>query len=175
MHPCKCPSCKNAVGLDCAWRRNHDDFLKKPRREGTLKEKIAPDGLTYCQLADMAHVPLPVAARTRNMLNIMALLPECENLGQSYAVLDITQSIDRTSLRTDGQMFTIGTGSVPFIMKLARELEVKRLVTLCGLPDTVDFGNQTESAVRKMLGNCMHTADIGALAAAAIFLKMGVL
>jgi hypothetical protein len=108
-------------------------------------------------------------------LNIIALDPQIGDLNVSHAVLDITQSIDRTGMRTDGQMFTLATGSRPWVMRLATTLEVKHLAPLCGLPHDVDFGGLTESAARSMLGNCMHGADVGVMAVAGLLGKMGFL
>ena len=94
---------------------------------------------------------------------------------RSLAVHDISQTVGRTGARYDGQLPTVATTSKLLVMRTGEVLSAKHLAPMFGLPPDVDFSGQTHAAALKMLGNCMHQADVGVVLGIALLLKMGLL
>jgi len=193
VHICKCKGCARSSGADstvpteaesgdgtapedvltCSWRRKNLEFSKKHLPHMDLKNQEGR--LTYIEVLEMMGLDAPQTARERNTLNLVALLPKAQPLDTSLAVLDLSQALDRCPMQTSGLVPTLATNSKPWSVRHGRLLKVWELMALCGLPKDADMSGQSAHQARHMLGNCMHVADIGAAAAAALFLAMGLL
>lgn len=131
--------------------------------------------ITYVEVIEMAGLTAPTSARERNILNIMAWWDKDSMPDRTNLVFDLSQAINRLGDRTDGQLFTVAKNSRPWLMRHGQTMDIKDLITLFGVPETRDFGQQSPAAVQALLGNSMHVADIGTSVALAILLKMGVM
>ena len=129
---------------------------------------------SYCQLLDLVNIPAPPSPRERNLLNIMSYIDKTSP-ALSDMVLNVSQSLGRTAERVDGCMFTVGTSSKVWIMRLACEMEPKHLSILCGFPPSISWDNQCSGRVTSMLGNSMHVSDVGMCLGLAVCMTVGVL
>jgi hypothetical protein len=175
VHLCKCNKCTKGPGTQCSWRSLHTTYIaEKNKFKKVINVERESGKITYCQLLDLVNIPAPPSARERNLLNIMSYIDETSP-ALSDLVLDLSQSLGRTAERVDGCMFTVGTSSKIWIMKLACEMHPKHLSVLCGFPSFINWGNQTINRVNSMLGNSMHVSDVGMCLGLAICMTLGVL
>lgn len=171
LHKCSCTQCKHKPGGQCSWRALHSEFLVKKYNHGLPG---IGDRISYIEMLEMAGVPTPKSARERSMLNIMALLEQAP-LHMSNMILDSSQSLGRAGERTDGQVMTLATNTKAWSIRKGGILSPSEVISLSGLPKSASFDKQSESSVYSMIGNCMHTSDIGTSAGLALFMKMAVL
>lgn len=173
VHPCKCSLCKrHGPGTQCAWRRSHLEWIERRLPSGFSPH--AEEGkITYVQLLGQCPgATVPSSPRERNMLNLLACLPCIADMNTSLAIIDLSQTIFRSSFRHDGLTPTLATNSRLFSLQLGRELQLGELMTLCGLPQTADFCGQSHTSTRRLLGNCMHISNIGVVLGIALALAM---
>jgi hypothetical protein len=90
----------------------------------------------------------------------------------SLGICDLSQSIDRAALKTDGLIPTQCTTSRTWAFQLGGLLSVPQLRYLAGLPQSADFGNQSEASARRLLGNKMHCSDVGVVAGINIMMAL---
>lgn len=101
----------------------------------------------------------PMSCRERNMMNIMSyVVTQKSSMSASLAILDKSQSIDRTQFRDDGVVPTVCTTSSLWAFALGRELKAAEIACLFGHKAT-PFGGQTEAGLKFLLGNSMHLAE----------------
>lgn len=110
VHTCKCERCKvTPSGAGCAWRSHAVDFIAKHLQgAGTVHSFVqaATYRLTYMQVVELYGGIGPHSPRERNLLNLLAMLPELQPLGYTCGVCDKSKNINMTGLRCDG---TVGT------------------------------------------------------------------
>ena len=93
------------------------------------------------------------------MMNIMSyVVTQKSSMSASFAILDKSQSIDRTQFRDDGVVPTVCTTSSLWVFALGRELKAAEIACLFGHKGT-PFGGQTEAGLKYLLGNSMHLAE----------------
>ena len=83
---------------------------------------------------------------------------------ESEAVLDISQSYGRHSLRLDGLLPTVATTSRIFVMRLGVVLQPEALLAVMGFPVAAyrdGLVNFDDSSLRRMVGNTMHPGAVG--------------
>ena len=113
--------------------------------------------LTYMHLVDklIGHDTIK-APRQRNMLNMLAFLPRVQPNGRSYAIIDIGQSIDRATLKTDGICPTMARNSTMWSLRDGRFLKNSEIAKLMG--HTHADASVSPSKLKQMLGNSVHVA-----------------
>jgi hypothetical protein len=134
IHPCQCGCLKRKDGATCKWRTLHFEMITA--MEG-LNLESQEGRLTYCQVIEAQGKLGPGSARERNLLNILAL--QSMPLANSYAVLDRTQSINRTGLRADGLLPTFCKTSRFFSLSLGADLKPSDIATFFAHTPTSDF------------------------------------
>lgn len=175
QHPCKCGKCnKLAGGLPtCAWRQKAAAFIQVKLPHLSLAQEHGR--ITYIELIEFQTGQTTQSARERNLLNLLSYMDPDTPMQRSLAALDLSQSIDRTQYRSDGQLPTLATSSKVWAMRLGKTIDLKYLIPLCGLPFHADFGGQSPCSAMSMVGNSMHTSDLGVSLGIALLLKMGLL
>ena len=127
-------------------------------------ECIVNDGCqTYIQaleLLDQQNVPQ--SARERNLLNVFARLPVAQPLRSTVMIMDISQAIDRCTLKTDGTVPAMGRNAKMWSIRAGRALEVVEMAKLMGhdLAD-VNLRGTSENQMRHMLDMSMHVTTAG--------------
>jgi hypothetical protein len=180
LHPCQCGCIKQAskkgadngenILLACRWRQLHMSHLAKL---DNFSLDSQTGRLTYCEVLEMQGKRAPTSARERNLLNIMAF--QSQPLSGSYAVLDRTQSINRTGFRADGLLPTFCKSSRFWAMGLGMDIPVEWMAAIFGHSGRSNFEGLSASAVMSLLGNSMHVADVGAIMACGVLLKGGII
>lgn len=167
-HPCKCPKCsQTAQAQECVWRLKAMDWIHKHYGPQWLQGSIA-ERLTYCRVAEMQGRATPSSARERSLLNLLAHMEVLRPIAATQGILDLSQAIDRCSLRTDGSIPTVATNTRLWSLSDAEELSLGSvaylhghdLAALRGLPES-------PAQLRCLLGNGLHRACVGMLEAAA--------
>ena len=133
-----------------------------------LTHLIGDGTLTYIQALEIHNIEhngelkLPLSARERNLLNVVARQPSAQPLRSTTMIIDISQAIDRCHAKTDGTVPTMATNAKMWSMRAGRELMVSEMAKLMGedLGDA-DLRHTTESQMRHMLGMSMHVATAG--------------
>ncbi len=160
-HSCKCGRC-GASGLDCGWRKKMLSFIEQQFGVGWLQESQSRK-ITYIEALEQQGVAGPRSSRERNLLNVLALLPRMHPLSGTRAVFDISQSINRISPKYDGSIPTIATNSSMFVMKTGQHMTLWQLGELMGHKmESLKLQEITEACFRRMLGNSVHVACMGA-------------
>jgi hypothetical protein len=131
--------------------------------------------LTYVELIEWMGMEAPKSPRERHVLNVMAWWDKDTQPDRSNLVIDLSQGIARLSERMDGNMFTIAKNAKIWLMRLGHVMHISDVISLFGVPENIDFGQQSLRGAMALLGNSMHVADIGCALGLAIFLKLGVL
>ena len=169
VHPCSCQKCKGPNKLGCDWRARHHEFLEANCKGWVDRYK---DKVTYMQIVDadrdaaglrLCESPKkadPAAARQRNLLNILALMPHAQPLSTTYAICDISQSIRYTTLRTDGVCPTAASSAAMWSLRDACLLTGPQLAKLMGHRCAV-FPGCSENQVKQLLGRSVHVATMG--------------
>ncbi len=94
------------------------------------------------------------------MLNVLALMPDVQFLSTSYAICDISQSIDYTSLRTDGVCPTVAASATMWSFRDACIITGPQLAKLMGHRAS-DFPGCSEAQIKYLLGMSIHVATAG--------------
>ena len=116
----------------------------------------------------------PMSCRERNMMNIMSyVVTQKSSMSASLAILDKSQSIDRTQFRDDGVVPTVCTTSSLWAFALGRELKAAEIACLFGHKAT-PFGGQTEAGLKFLLGNSMHLAEARVCVCAFLHVSAGI-
>lgn len=120
-HACGCLRCrrKGVGAAKCVWRRStkkfrvkhkkaRDSFLKMLRRVKKKPDlKIVP---TYWSLAESRGLRVPVrVAKSPRIRHLLDAHASCCNVMSGDVLLDISQSVERVALRTDGTTPTLTT------------------------------------------------------------------
>jgi site-specific DNA-cytosine methylase len=181
MHPCQCILCKK-FGEDkkkCVWRQHILQRVKQPlerrrtraylkmwrqvRKNPSLKQPP-----TYLQLLNARGRALTLTSpRERCMLQALGSV---QNLVSENTILDISQSISRVALRSDGCVPTLTTtcGNL-FVPSRAVALDHKQLLALQGIcPDLAAAVECTPEQICKMAGNAMTLPLVGTVLVAAL-------
>ena len=174
-HPCMCPVCrrkgKNSSSgakraKTCCWRQSGHDFMK------TLGLDVTNQGvshLSYVQTADVQGISTPQTARARHLLNVCACCPNVAPVHDSFVLVDISQSLCWKPWSGSGAIPTIATNTVLRSMNHARVLSLGQLAELMGHKlINESFEDIPYTAQRKLLGNSIHVASVGALLMAGI-------
>ena len=160
VHPCHCKKCHGADPLGCGWRAKHHSFLDAHCKGWAAAYK---DKVMYMQIVDADPRPGKadiLTARVRNMLNILALMPNLQPLSTTYAICDISQSIDYASVRVDGVCPTAPRSAAMWSFRDACLLNGPQLAKLMG-HRCADFPGCSDTNVRQILGNSVHVATAG--------------
>lgn len=180
-HVCQCRECKKfgPVAKRCKWRVDVKNFMAKPiekrrrlqilrswrtiRKDTTLK--MSP---SYFSLAAARKLTVSISSpRERCMLDVLA---RSRNMFDKRSILDLSQSISRSSFRCDGAVPALTTtcGSL-FVPHVGTYLSPKQCLALQGLhPDMVDVTGQTSENLYKLAGNAMSVPVIGTVMYAAV-------
>ena len=121
VHPCFCKKCTvfGRKTKNCAWRQEIREYLLRPRNQVRVKQylqnwrKVRKDPHlkqvpSYFQLAAKLGLK-DTLATTQRERNILIALSTMHNLLNDKIVLDLSQSISRVALRTDGMVPTLTT------------------------------------------------------------------
>ena len=133
-----------------------------------LTHLIGDGTLTYIQALEIHNIEhngelkLPLSARERNLLNVVARQPSAQPLRSTTMIIDISQAIDRCCPKTDGTVPTACINAKLWSIRAGRALDVIEVAKLMGHDlDEIDLKGITESQMRRMLGNSMHVATAG--------------
>ena len=180
MHPCRCQTCKKhgEKSRKCKWR-NHTiqhNLTKKNNRRTYLaawrrvsknqKLKSAP---TYLKLAVQAKLAVSSVIKSPRERCLLDALSSTRNLMEKHVIVDISQSVHRPSLRADGLVMTIGTGSTRLLVtQQGRFLNETHCMALNGM-DAGFFKAQgaTREDLHFMAGNAMCLPVVGSVLVAA--------
>ena len=180
-HICQCRECKKfgASAKRCKWRLNVQNFMakaiEKKRRAQLLRQwrtirkdaklKASP---SYFLLAAARKLKVSITSpRERCMLDVLS---GSRNMFDNRAVLDLSQSINRSSFRCDGTVPTLTTtcGSL-FVPRYGAHLSGKQCLALQGLnPHILDLTGQSADNLYKLAGNAMSVPVIGTVMYAAV-------
>ena len=175
-HQCRCTSCANA-GMQtkaCKWRSHTAQYLRKTCRDrviyrnkwrtvkGNPKLKHCP---TYFQLAQRRGIhadSLITSPRERVMLESLSL---SKNLMAEDVIIDLSQSIQRKTMRCDGIVPTLGTGcSRLLVTSAAQLLTARQCLWLQGMnPNDLDLTGMQDDDIYYMAGNAMCLPAIGTI------------
>lgn len=181
IHECRCKLCARA-GLQtkaCKWRAHTAQYLRKTSRERLTyrnnwrtvkadpKLKHCP---TYFQLAQRRGVSadsLITSPRERVMLTSLSL---SRNLMSENVIIDLSQSIQRKTMRMDGIVPTLGTGcSRLLVTSAAHLLTARQCLWLQGVnPNDLDLTGMQDEEIYHMAGNAMCLPAIGTILIACI-------
>ena len=118
--------------------------------------------LSYIQILDLADMAVPSSPRERNALNILAHLPSLQPIQNCLGVFDLSQGMNRITMRTDGCLGTDATNSHFWSMVDGMFLTGFQVGELMGhRMAEIDLAGISETALRKMMGNSVHVAVIG--------------
>ena len=103
--------------------------------------------------------------RVRHMLQVLWQQKGTAFLDSRCQILDVTQSLHMTGMRSDGLVPTLTCGADLFMPALRRSLDLKELCALMGMHL---YESGSEVVVKRMLGNTMHVAAVGSICLAAL-------
>ncbi len=164
VHRCACGRC-GGDGLQCTWRKKMVTYVRNKfvDAEATLGN-CRRTQLTYIQVLEQQGQPTPQSQRVRNLLNVFALLPDCNPLSRTLAIADVSQGIDRTAFRLDGNIPTVAKNSELFSLGMGRFLTTCEVAALMGFKlDLMNLKGVNEAAFRRILGNTIHVSSAGAM------------
>ena len=165
--PANCGSCGRDK-LRCKWRRQMFQFVSQHE---TLRrvEPEASSRLSYVQVMALNGLETPETPRVRNVLNVIAKLPENTPLCTTMCIVDTSQTVTMASVRRDGLVPTLTTRSKLFSFRSGRFLSTTQLSVLMGFDvQAYDFAGTSESWWRDRMGLCMRVSCLGSMLAAAI-------
>ncbi len=106
--------------MSCRWRRLLSHFVEKDK----LTNQVADAGrLTYIQALELNQDMAPDQPRAREILNIMALLPQMQPLSDSILLADTAQNPPFMTLAGDGFVQTLTTNSAVWCLWAGRYLK----------------------------------------------------
>ena len=163
IHKCTCKKCREdgVEAASCIWRKTHMNFIAENLPDGILEDARENDKLTYCLAIEMQGMTAPRCPRERSIVNIMARLPRVLPLARTFAVMDVSQSIDRCSLRVDGATPTIGGQARLFSLRDGRVLSTSQIAKIMGRELFDLKGSVTACQYKAMLGQSFHPACMG--------------
>ena len=133
-----------------------------------LTHLIGDGTMTYIQALEIHNIEhngelkLPLSARERNLLNVVARLPVAQPLHSTTMIVDISQAIDRCPPKTDGTLPAPCTGTKLWLIRAGRALDVVEMAKLMGHElDEINLKGITECQMRKMLAHSTHLATAG--------------
>ena len=120
------------------------------------------DKLTYVQVLELHGGTGPKAPRERNMLNIMALLPQCQPLRSTLTMLDKSQSIGMGGVKSNGVVPTMACNADMWALRDGRSLSVGEIAKLMGhKPEDIKSDGLCKTQVKKMFGMSLHKGTAG--------------
>ena len=142
--------------MNCKWRNRH--LVRLQRVPNSL------DGsLGYCC---RRHIRAITRRRERNLLDVYARLVELADHNEVHntcAILDISQSLGRDGFRVDGTAPTVATNSNFFSYALGRTLLPAELFSLMGFDvGALNLQGFTHAELVGFIGNAMHVVVIAA-------------
>ena len=161
LHPCRCGLCSVAEPLVCGWRAKAVKFVVS-HFGGGLVDGSNLRKLTYCQVVELSGQTLSNSPRERNLLNIIANLPRVHPLSDTLAVFDLSQSIDRISISTNGTVPTSATNSSFICLCDGHTLNVMQIGYLMGHKMAkLDYSGISAAHLKHMLGMSFHVSSVG--------------
>jgi len=165
LHPCKCEQCKKHGDSNgkCIWKQRHGqhnknlkyiiarkNYLLKWRKvKKDTKLKSAP---SYFEIAAQQGVNVDIVTQPcrRSPLHSISMT---KNINDGKCVLNLSKSLGRTQLRSDGLVPTLGDGCTGmFVPSAAKYLDVPQLVCLSGFKCAEE---RTKTDMDLMIGNTM--------------------
>ena len=172
VHICPCELCQGRNKKACKWRTWAKEFIERKFpgmrwKRGKQGLRQAPAGITYMQALELQGKIGPYSPRQRNMINIVAWLPEIsQNLkdpAHPAMCFDISQSIRRYSMHA-GTVQTLVRGSMIWSMQEGCMLQWYHHAKLMGHKvEDVTWSGLNDHSARQMLGNGIHAACAGSV------------
>ena len=126
-----------------------------------MRDMLA-DKLTYIQVQELYVGQGPQAPRERNLLNIIAMLPACQPLQRTLAIIDKSQSIGMGGQRQDGLVPCMACNADMWVLRLGRRLSLAEVAKLMGhKPEALDVDGVTKTQMVKMFGMALHKGTAG--------------
>ena len=180
IHECQCAACKkcgHAARL-CKWRKHTAEFIlshKKHRRAYLASwRKVRRDPKVrgspgYFQLAKATKLGVSEMIRSPRERVLLQTLSSTRNLLQTNVIVDISQSIHRKVIRSDGNVPTISTGSTKLLVtERGVFLDADHCLALQGMdPNAFAETGVTDEDLHYMAGNAMTLPVIGSVMLAA--------
>ena len=119
--------------------------------------------LTYVSTVEVAlGMPVPASPRERNLLNIVARLPNYQPIASSSLVCDYSQSIAMAQIRNDGALPTVATSSMFWSFADGVQLKNHHVAHLQGhRHDDADYKALSDNAFKQAIGLGLHVGCIG--------------
>ena len=93
----------------------------------------------------------------------------CKNLMAENVIIDLSQSIQRKTMRCDGIVPTLGTGCNRLLVTSAAQLlTARQCLWLQGIPSDLDLSGMQDDELYYMAGNRMCLPAIGKILVACI-------
>ena len=183
IHCCKCRQCLvlGRQTTKCAWRagikrwqqktvskrRLYVAAWRKVRKDQNLKN--APTIFELAEFNGLGLLTLPLTARERVTLQALSSI---QNLSQKEALVDLSQSIDRSAWRTDGLAPTLGCGCTRILAPhFGVFLSAKHCLWLQGFnPQELKLNGLSPDSICKLAGNAMCLPAVTTIALAALSL-----
>ncbi len=120
---------------------------------------------SYIELAEARGLKIAMGLTSPRERVLLNCLSRCHNLMSPLAIVDISRSIQRAVLRTDGNVPTLGTGCVRLLVTSnGCFLSPRNCLWIQGLdPNTFDFSGISNDDVYRMAGNAMARPVLGAI------------
>ena len=175
-HCCHCLMCSRAgmQSKQCKWRAHTAQYLRK-----TCKERVVyrnkwravranpnlKQSPSYFQLAKRHGIhadSLIKSPRERVMLMSISM---CKNLMDKNVIIDLSQSIQRKTMRCDGIVPTLGTGCNRLLVTSAAQLiTARQCLWLQGInPNDLNMSDMQDDDLYYMAGNAMCLPAIGTI------------
>lgn len=186
-HPCKCAECKKhgESKCKCIWRQRHSKHSRNHKfvcaRRGYLakwrqvkKDKTLKHPPSYFELSARKGVVVDIVKQPcrRNLLHTISMT---RNLNTDKCVLNLSKSIGRNAVRSDGLVPTCGYGCTnTFVPSVANFLDVPQLMCLSGfhpkLNDTsfTCLKDMVKTDMDLMIGNTMCLPLVGIVMASSL-------
>ena len=179
-HPCLCLPCRRGGLLtrQCKWRKHTADFLlshKKHRRSylnGWRKVRQDPklkQAPGYFELARASGLSVSATLSSPRERVLLQALATTRNLLSDKVVVDVSQSIHRKVIRSDGNVPTITTGSAKMLVAgKGQFLDANQCLALQGFDPSIFAKSGVRSEeLHYMAGNAMSLPVIGSVLLAA--------
>ena len=187
LHPCKCNECSHhgEKALQCKWRHRHRlhrknaNCIKKRRKYLLAWRKVKKDNCLksvpdYFALARKRGLDTQLVSQ-RSRRDLLSIYSQESNIMRDTCILNLSKSLGRVSLRSDGFVPTLGHGcSGFFVPSAAAYLDLHQLMCLTGFDPSAHkkvfevITEHSESDLDIMIGNAMCLPLVGAVAACAL-------
>ncbi len=164
-HPCgkHCRRC-GRTGTACLWRRKMVEFAAERCPSGMGRTQAEASKLTYVQVMAMHGLEAPSSPRQRNLLNVLALLPQAQPLNETLLVADLGQSVDAPAQIFDGSVPAFLSNSALFCFRAGAFLTTAQKGALMGYRlDHLRLEHCSEAWLSGKLGSSVHVANMGAM------------